>query len=62
MLSAQDGRGLLTSFLYSAAGNQTTQINSDGGIITRTFDTLNRKLSETDPIGRTTSMVYDVVG
>jgi YD repeat-containing protein len=55
LLTSQDGRGLTTTLIRDTYGNATTQINSDGGVVVQTFDSLGRVIASTDPLQRTTA-------
>lgn len=57
--TTKDARLLVTTFNYDAIGNLASIVTSDGGIVTNQYDSLNRLVMTTDPLGRSTSFTYD---
>jgi len=47
------------SFVYDPAGNVTSMIDGDGHTWKYTYDSRNRKVSETDPLNNKTQYAYD---
>jgi len=48
-----------TTFTFDDYGNQLTMTNELGKVWSATYDVFNRKLSDTDPLSRTTEYSYD---
>jgi len=60
---ADNQTNVTTSFTYDANGNLLTVVDGNGHTtVTYTYDALNRKLSEMDAVGMTSTYTYDAVG
>jgi YD repeat-containing protein len=59
---AKGGEGVTTAFVYDAAGNLTSVVDSDGNVRTQTYDSLGRMVAMADPNAGQRSYIYDDVG
>lgn len=56
------GLSIQQSFTYDRLGNVTSKIDGDGNTTIFAYDLDNRVVSQTDPLGNSTSVTYDRVG